>query len=75
VFNRLNNVTLAASIEALDDMENKTYMFTNYALDHLDMFEIMQKKLNITYMDAIQAYKQFQSSNMAVLYMFPKTKS
>lgn len=75
VFKRLNNVTLAASIEALDDMENKTYMFTNYALDHLDLFEVMEKKLSITYMDAIQAYKEFQSSNLAVIYMFPKTKS
>ena len=74
IFKRLNNVSLASTIEMLDDLESKVYNYTKFKLEGYDLFDIITHKLSITYEDAIQAYELFKSSPFVSLYMFPKQK-
>jgi predicted Zn-dependent peptidase len=74
IFKRLNNVSLASTIEMLDDLESKVYNYTKFKLEGYDLFDIIMHKLSITYEDAIEAFKLLKSSPYVSLYMFPKQK-
>jgi predicted Zn-dependent peptidase len=75
IFSRLNNVSLAASIEMLDDAENKVYLFTKYQLEGHNLFDMIEHKLNVTYEDAKFAFNVFKTSYVSTLYMYPMQKS
>lgn len=74
MFKRLNNISLASTIEMLDDLESKVYNYTKFKLEGHDLFDIITHKLSITYEDAILAYALFKSSPFVSLYLFPKQK-
>jgi predicted Zn-dependent peptidase len=74
IFKRLNNVSLASTIEMLDDLESKVYNYTKFKLEGYDLFDIIMHKLSITYEDALEAFQLFKTSPHVSLYMFPKQK-